>query len=578
MQPKQKHNNMNTNLKRRKFLRNSLLTAGGLVLAPNFISCSDDKIDTNTREIPLNLKLSNFNEGVASFDPTDSQVIIWTRYTTNEPYVSVIWQLSKDSQFKNIIRENVVSTNSDRDYTIAVEIRDLQENQKLYYRFINKKDETVSPVGETIIFGSNTSKVKLAVASCSNYAYGYFNVYELISKSDADVVIHLGDYIYEYGEKEYGSFRTPAPKKEAISLNDYRTRYKQYRTDKKLMELHRKKPFICVWDDHEVANDTYKDGAENHQPTEGNFLDRKKAALKAYGEYLPNTTNLVDKNIIYRNLKIGNLIDLIMLDTRIIGRDKQLDYANYYNAKGQFDIAKFKKQWLNPERTILGKTQRSWFAKQMAGANAKWQIIGQQVLMGKMLMPAELLPILAKILKEVDASGSASPQTFKYFQSVISQLVVIKTRLLKGDPTLKPEEIARVKTVLPYNLDAWDGYFVEREMMLSTFKGKKVAVLAGDTHNAWQSDLKDKDGNKMAVELATSSISSPGLEVYLGAGAKKMEQVFQLLIDDLNYVNTSERGFMELTVTASSINTEWIFVDTVTDKKYSSAVKHKFNM
>lgn len=569
---------MNTNLKRRKFLRNSLLTAGGLVLAPNFISCSDDKIDTNTREIPLNLKQSNFNEGVASFDPTNSQVIIWTRYTTNEPYVSIVWQLAKDSQFKNIVRENVVSTNSDRDYTIAVEVRDLQENQKLYYRFINKKDETVSPVGETITFGSNSSKVKLAVASCSNYAYGYFNVYELINKSDADVVIHLGDYIYEYGEKEYGSFRTPAPKKEAISLNDYRTRYRQYRADKKLMELHRKKPFICVWDDHEVANDTYKDGAENHQPNEGSFSDRKKAALKAYGEYLPNTTNLVDKNIIYRNLKIGNLIDLIMLDTRIIGRDKQLDYANYYNAKGQFDIAKFKKQWLNPERTILGKTQRNWFAKQMAGANAKWQIIGQQVLMGKMLMPAELLPVLAKILKEVDASGSASPQTFKYFQNVISQLVVIKTRLLKGDPTLKPEEIARVKTVLPYNLDAWDGYFIEREMMLSTFKGKKVAVLAGDTHNAWQSDLKDKDGNKMAVELATSSISSPGLEVYLGAGAKKMEQVFQLLIDDLNYVNTSERGFMKLTVTASSINTEWIFVDTVTDKKYSSSVKHKFNM
>lgn len=561
---------MKTNIKRRSFLRNSLLATGGLLLVPNFISCKDDDIDE--LPIPDNLAEKNFEQGVASFDPTNSQVIIWTRYSTKQTSATLIWQIAKDKNFKDVVRQAEVTTDASRDFTVAVEIKDLDAGQKLYYRFVSADDKAASPVGETLTFSESINEVKLAVASCANFAYGYFNVYEEIKKSDADVVIHLGDYIYEYGEKTYGSFRTPEPKGEIISLDDYRTRYRQYRSDEQLKELHRKKPFICVWDDHEVANDTYKDGAENHQEDEGSFTSRKQSALKAYSEYLPNMTNLVDNSIIYRNLKIGSLVDLIMLDTRIIGRDKQLEYSAFYGENGAFDSAAFQQAWLNPQRTLLGTTQLGWLESELAASNSTWQIIGQQVLMGKMLIPAELLTLLAKLLAEVSATGSASEETFNLFKTSITELVTIKTRALQNDPTLTAEEKARIETVLPYNLDAWDGYFMERERILASFKSKNVVVLAGDTHNAWYSDLKDNSGEKVAVEVATSSVSSPGLETYLGASATDLEAALGLLIDDLQYGNLSQRGYMKLTVTAAGIQTDWNFVDTVTNKTYSNSI------
>ncbi|MBE7685877.1 alkaline phosphatase [Tenacibaculum piscium] len=563
---------MATTIKRRNFLKNTLLASGGILLATNFISCNDD--DEITNPIPDNLSEENFKEGVASFDPTNSQVIIWTRYTTDKSSVAITWQVATDIKFKNIVRQSEVITDASRDYTIAIEVKELAENQKLYYRFINIKDKTTSVIGETLTFGTKTSDVKLAVTSCANYAYGYFNVYEAINKSEAEVIVHLGDYIYEYGENTYGSFRTPNPKGEIISLDDYRTRYRQYRSDNKLKELHQKKPFICIWDDHEVANDSYKDGAENHQENEGSYTVRKNSALQAYSEYLPNTTNIVDNAIIYRNLKIGNLADLILLDTRIIGREKQLNYADFYTSKGEFDIPSFQKEWLNPNRTMLGTTQKTWVTNQIKTSNASWQIIGQQVLMGKMLMPAELLPILARVSAEAETKGGASAATFGAFQKAITELVIIKTRFLKKDPSLTPQEIARIKTVLPYNLDAWDGYFMEREALLASFKNKKVVVLAGDTHNAWQSDLTNANGDKVGVELATSSVSSPGLEKYLGEGALQLEKALQLLVDDLKYSDFSQRGFMELHINQASVVSNWKYVSTVISETYTTKTGH----
>lgn len=563
---------MSTNLKRRNFLKNSLLVASGIILAPNFISCS--KNDEFVLKIPANLKKENFKEGVASFDPTNNQIIIWTRYTSQNSFVNLIWQLSTDITFNSVIREGQITTDASRDYTAAIEIKNLDEGLKLFYRFVSVDDETTSAIGETLTFSGNNTEVKMAVTSCANYAYGYFNVYEAINKSEVDVVVHLGDYIYEYGKDTYGSLRVPEPKKEVITLDDYRVRYRQYRSDSKLKELHQKKPFICIWDDHEVTNDSYKDGAQNHQSNEGSYAVRKNSALQAYSEYLPNTTNIVDKAIIYRNLKIGNLIDLILLDTRIIGRDKQLEYSNFYSSKGKFDAVGFQKEWLNPSRTMLGKRQKEWFKNQLNSSNSVWQIIGQQVLMGKMLMPAELLPILSKVLGEVAATGSALPATFKAFQVAIIELVTIKTKLLRDDKTLTEEELARVKTVLPYNLDAWDGYFIEREDLLATFENKKVIVLAGDTHNAWHSDLTNIAGDKLGVELATSSISSPGLEKYLGKGVLEFEQALQILIDDLSYSNFSERGFMELTINKASVVSEWKYVSTVANEIYTIKTGH----
>lgn len=562
---------------RRKFIVNTLLATGGVILAPNFISCANDDDVTDDSSLPDNLILDNFNQGIASFDPTSSQVIIWTRYTTSNNTASILWQISTDSSFETVLRSDTVETDASRDFTVAIEIQELAAGQKLYYRFINVEDETVSAVGETITLPENASEIKMAVCSCSNYPAGLFNVYEAMAESDADVIVHLGDYIYEYGAGQYGTNdtteglgRTPEPSTEILSLDEYRARYKQYRGDLQLQLAHQKKPFICVWDDHEIANDTYISGAENHQDSEGSFADRKQAATQAYSEYLPLKTT--DINLIYRSLNIGNLVHLIMLDTRVVGRDKQLNYANYYDNTGNFDAVAFQTDWLNPTRTILGVTQRDWLMGELASSTASWQVLGQQVLMGKMMLPAELLGTLAQIIAEVDATGSASPETFGYFQTQVLTLVQLKTRYLQGDPTLTEADITRLLTVLPYNLDAWDGYPTEREMIFAAMEGKKVICLAGDTHNAWYSNLTDASGKEVGKEFATSSVSSPGLEEYLGVDITTItafQQAFGLLIDDLNYLNASQRGYVLATFTASSATSEWIFVNTIASPSFN---------
>lgn len=570
-------------LNRRNFLRSSLLASGSIFLAPVIVSCSNDD-DNSTQENLDGLVIRNFDYGVASFDPTASSIIIWTRYA--KAAVEITWQVAKDIAFKEVIRQGKATINAASDNTLAVEVQGLSSNSKFYYRFFNNSLKDTSVIGETITlpaFTDNVSNVKLAVASCSNYPAGLFNVYAAMAKSDADVILHLGDYIYEYAPGQYGTNASTAafnrahkPNREIISLEDYRERYRQYRSDVNLQLAHQKKPFICVWDDHEIANDTYKDGAENHQPeTEGSFEARKRAALQAYSEFIPLKTGKDTR--IYRSFDFGNILSLHMLDTRVIARDKQLNYKDYTNANG-FDANGFMQAYMNPNRQLMGQEQLGWLAGQMNSSKASWQVLGQQVLMAKMLVPAEFLMIVNTIMAEIEKTGSASAASLGALQKVIGELVVIKTRMIKGDPTLTEAEKARVTTVLPYNLDAWDGYAVEREKLYSLCKGKKVMTLAGDTHNAWYSQMKTQTGDIVGYELATSSISSPGMETYLGLSndmtqARQLEQVMPLLIDELDYVNLSDRGYLYVDYSSAGAKAEWRFVDTVFSATYAVQTK-----
>lgn len=554
-------------LSRRRFLINSILTTGGLLLAPNFISCTND--DT-IFGVPEDYSPDNFAHGVASFDPTHNQVIIWTRYNTSESEAKIYWQVAYDSQFETVFRSGEVITDASRDYTIAIELQNLEADKKLYYRFFNQQDRSVSVIGETITLPITTDLIKLAVCSCSNYPAGLFNVYKAMATSDADIIVHLGDYIYEYGQGQYGTNefttslnRSHEPANEIITLAEYRMRYKQYRSDKNLQLAHQKKPFICVWDDHEITNDTYKDGAENHQPNEGSFEARKADAIKAYSEFLPLRSS--NTSLIYRNFNIGNLVNLIMLDTRVIARDKQLEYSNYIDASGNFNSTSFQTDWLNPNRTLLGTTQRNWLISQVNSSTARWQVLGQQVLMGKMFIPAEMLLGLGAVV-------GGSPTALQQFQQTLTQLVSIKLRYQNGDPTLTNAEIARITTVLPYNLDAWDGYPVEREILFNSFAGKKVVCLAGDTHNAWYNNLVDNSSNEIGKEFATASVTSPGLEYYLGIDAASIsgfENAMQILINDLNYMNSSDRGYLTLTFTPSNVESKWNFVSTIFTENFT---------
>ncbi|OUD36274.1 alkaline phosphatase [Flavobacterium sp. FPG59] len=564
---------MKSNFSRRDFLKNSLLFSGGVLLAPNFISCSKD--DEPINQAPTDLKLSNFNEGVASFDPTATSIILWTRYTASKSgSVNLSWEISTDAKFSQVLRQGKVVTDETRDFTIAVDVQGLPSNKSFYYRFYNVMTKEVSVIGETITLPSSSdtiSQVRMAVCSCANFAAGLFNVYEAMAKSDVDVIVHLGDYIYEYGAGEYGTNqytsslgRTHVPAKEIITLDDYRARYKQYRKDEKLKLAHQKKPFIAVWDDHEITNDTYKDGAQNHQPNEGDFSARKLAALKAYSEYIPLKTG--NDSRIYRDFHFGNLLSLYMLDTRVIARDKQLEYATYFSSNGSFNATAFQTDLLNPSRQLLGAEQLGWLGSKIASSTSKWQVLGQQVLMTKMMLPSELLMLMAQINGEIDALGSAQPATLQAFQASVGGLVTIKSRILANDPTVSAADKLRLSTVLPYNLDAWDGYPVEREKLFALLNGKKMVTLAGDTHNAWQGELKSSSNKVVGLELATSSVTSPGLETYLGLGGTQLaqfEQALNLLIDDLEYSNLSKRGYLKATFSASDVKAEWFFATTV---------------
>lgn len=560
---------MTAKISRRELIQKSLFGFGALSLSAGFTGCNDSS-DQETATLQV-----SFEHGVASGDPLQDRVILWTRLTPSESSarLQVTWEIALDQQFKQIIKTDKVTTTASQDFTVKVDATGLKPDQSYFYRFIF--GDKVSPVGQTKTLPSSATKVSFAVCSCSNYPAGYFYVYREMAKQNVDVVIHLGDYIYEYGADGYAAEdaaklgRTLAAdnNKEIIKLDDYRKRYALYRKDKDLQALHHRHPFIVIWDDHELANDAWREGAENHQPNEGSFLERKLAALQAYFEWMPIRPVDDQHTKIYRQFDFGNLVQLTMLDTRIIARDEQLDYANYMTANG-LDIAKFQADLTNPARTLMGYTQRDWLIGKLQQSTANWNVLGQQILMTKMLVPAELLLALAEI-----TAGNPSADTLNKMNAQITELVTLKVRLQKGDPTLTAQEKARVLTVAPYNLDAWDGYFAEREIVYAALAQlkKKVVVLAGDTHNAWSSNLYSKDGAFVGVELATSSVSSPGLEKYLNIPLAQLQQfefAFTTLIDELNYCNLNQRGYLIVQFDAAQVQSQWIYVDSIKKPEY----------
>lgn len=551
-------------LSRRDFLKASAMGMGAVVISTGLAGCV---LDSNDKR-----KIS-FSQGVASGDPLQDGVILWTRAVPeglSGRDVEVSWEVATDAGFLDLTHSGRTRARARHDYTLKVDVRGLIPGQRYYYRFRTARNTSPSGVTRTLPEGP-VSKVKLAVVSCSNYPAGYFNVYrEIATLDDVDAVVHLGDYIYEYSSDpdSYGAADAEAMGRtfpadnnlELLELEDYRRRYAIYRGDDSLRELHRKVPFIVVWDDHEVANDTWKNGAENHNAGEGDFSDRKLDALRAYFEWMPiRPVTEGDRETIFRTFRFGDLVDLHMLDTRIIGRDEQLAYTNYLTQTG-IDAARFAADVGDPNRTMLGAEQRLWLETAFAGSTALWQVLGQQVLMGRMTLPAELL------------AGIINPDP-AVLLPLFGELANLKGRYLGGDPSLTDAEIARIETVLPYNLDAWDGYYVEREVILETARQlqKNLVVLAGDTHNAWANNLRTQNGDQVGVEFATAGVSSPGLEDYLQlpeAAVPDAEAAIRLLVDDLDYLNVNQRGYMLVTFTPEEARADWRFVSTVKNRDY----------
>ncbi|ELI5414272.1 alkaline phosphatase D family protein [Vibrio parahaemolyticus] len=542
-------------LSRRDFMKVVSSTA----VATGLIGCGSD--DNESVAV-------SFEHGVASGDPTQTQVIIWTRVTTAASYVDVSWQVASDIEFLNVVQSGVFSTDTGRDFTVKVDVQNLNANSQYYYRFM--VGEMMSEVGQTQTLPEDgVEKASMAVVSCANYPAGYFHVYREIlnqhEQSPFDVVLHLGDYIYEYGAGGYASEdaaalgREPSKGTECITLDDYRKRYAQYRQDADLQALHAKLPMIAVWDDHELANDTWKNGAENHQDDEGRFIDRRAAAAAAWTEWLPVRENTFSNMLIYRQFSFGNLVNLMMLDTRLVGRDKPLDYFSL-SAPTMEAIGGLVAQSRSADRELLGTEQLAWLMKEFNTHDAKWNVLGQQVLMSRMELPSSVMTAMFQLFTSTEEKKTEA-------------LLAVNTAITGylADPSADPIS-------LPYNLDAWDGYYVEREKVYQLAKASSgnFVCLAGDTHNAWASELKDVSNNPIGVEFATSSVSSPGLEEYLAldpVAIAQMEYTLPHLVSELQWADIKQRGFMRVTFTADAAQSTWYLVSTIKDKKYQVTTK-----
>lgn len=525
---------------------------------------------------------AEFNFGVASGDPLADRVILWTharRPGSNEP-VALRWEVAEDAAFDRVVASGTVTASSASGHTAKVDATGLAPGRSYHYRF--SAGLTRSPVGQTRTLPETTQELRLAVMSCSNYPAGFFNVYAEVARSDAQYAIHLGDYIYEYAADGYASAgaaalgRRSVPATELISLADYRERHAQYKSDPDAKNLHARLPMIAVWDDHELANDAFKDGAENHSPaTEGSWAARRAAALQAYHEWMPIRSGS-ELGRIYRSFNFGQLVHLHMLDTRLAGRDVQVDIGALAGLAGAAAQGAALAAFASPTRQLLGAEQLAWLQGQLATSPASWQVLGQQVLMGRMEFPVSVLAALN--------STDTSPAAVAAGTAAITAYLTAKaTPAASRTPAQAALMNPATNPLLGYNLDAWDGYPAARETLLATVRqlGRKLVVLAGDTHNAWHSALTLKGlanpaqaGVKVGEEFATPSVSSPGLESYLPLPSAQVKSIFESVVDDLRWIEPARRGFLKMRFTPTEAVGEWIFIDTITSRSYVASTGH----
>lgn len=569
--------------------RSFIASAGGVIaaaaLATNLPGCSS------------NQPPAEFLYGVASGDPLADRVILWThaKVANSTESVGLTWQVASDANFSTIVQSGRASATADTGFTVKVDATGLSAGNTYYFRFIDDAG-VVSRVGTTrTLPKSDATSVKLAVFSCSLYSAGYFNAYDAAAKSDAAYALHLGDYIYEYSAdpSNYGNTnavslgRVTDPAGETVTLEDYRKRFAKYRTDASLQAVHARMPFITIWDDHEFANNAWVGGAENHSPSQGDWNTRKNNAAKAYHEWMPIRTDASGNLLkIYRRFDFGNLMSLHMLDTRIEGRDQQ--YDNFGDADGGITrYATALGSGSDATHRMISTTQQTWLTDGFTTSTAAWQVLDNQDIMARMWFPAHVLQAQSAVF------ANPTPANQQAVVTAISDYLTAKaTRFAAGAGALTPTQAGllnpSINPRLPYNLDAWDGYPLQREAIFQTAKAasKKLVTLSGDSHNAWFSNLTTLAGDKVGWEFAGSSVSSPGFEsVGLGTLAPSLDGtalVPQLgasvvgaglgLVDDLAYVDTVRRGYLLMTVTSSSMKGEYVFVDTIQSTTYTASV------
>ncbi|MEZ4247574.1 MAG: alkaline phosphatase D family protein [Polyangiales bacterium] len=442
-----------------------------------------------------------FLHGVASGDPLPDAVILWTRVTPEaDGPVEVEWRVCTDPEARDVVVEGTFVTGPERDYTVKVDVTGLSPATTYYYRFR-------APGGRSLVGRTRTApqgaveRARFGVVSCASLGHGWFHVYRHLADEDLDAVLHLGDYIYEYGTDDYGSERVYEPSHEIVSLADYRMRYAQYRRDRDLQAIHQQHAFVCIWDDHETTNDSYRDGAENHQADEGAWAERKAAAYQAYMEWLPVREQEVGK--IWRSFAWGQLADLFMLDTRLWGRDAQPEESEEAG---------------DPTRQLLGEDQERWLSDGLLASTATWKLIGQQVMVGQL--------------------NTGSPTMFSPFNlDQWDGYAAARVRLL--------DLLASVDDPVVLTGDIHSHWAIE---------------LTEDPFDPETYDPATGEGS-VGVEFVTSGVSSPALPDERLGGS--LEEGLRRNNPHMKHINFVKRGWITLDVTPSTVQADFWEIDGV---------------
>ncbi|MFE7800258.1 alkaline phosphatase D family protein [Nocardia sp. NPDC057440] len=489
-----------------------------------------------------------FRHGVASGDPLPDAVILWTRVTVSDAATpgsgvgeaaAVRWEVAADERFASLVTAGTTTATADSDHTVKIDVSGLAPGTRYYYRFT--AFGVTSRVGRTRTApaaSATPDRLRFGVVSCANWEAGYFGAYRhLAARTDLDAVVHLGDYIYEYGRGAYGgrngSVRPHDPANEIVTLADYRIRHAQYKTDPDLMTLHALVPFICTWDDHESADNSWSGGSSHHNPAlQGDWQDRRAASARAYLEWMPVRTSGSGADVqIYRRLRFGTLAELSMLDLRSYRDQESKPGAGWREVD-------------NPARTITGKAQMEWLTAGLASAPVRWKLVGNSVMIAPLVFP----PL------EPATTGAVTT--------------------MMGVP----------QAGIPANSDQWDGYTADRQRLFRAITDQQVGdvvFLTGDIHSSWAADLPVDAANypggpTVGAEFVVPSVTSSSLGEIMKAPprtvAVPVEESIKSANHHLRYVELDSHGYGVLEVNPDQTQMDWFYLTDVADP--NSGVHH----
>ena len=484
-----------------------------------------------------------------------------------EAVVEVDWVLATDADFINVVARGRYATDQGRDHTVKIVVDNLDPGQEYFYQFA--VNGSTSAVGRTHTLPvGHIEQLVLAVVTCSNYPFGYFNAYDAIANDPSiDLVVHLGDYIYEYDADGFGGEagkrigRIHDPRHETVSLDDYRKRHAQYKSDQGSLAMHAAHPLIVIWDDHETANNPWMGGAKNHQREEGSWAIRRAASLQAYYEWLPirdpGSGGAPEKY--WRHYKFGDLASLITLESRHTGRSQQIEYGEHLEG---IDSPEQARKFLNsvigaPNRSMLSQEMERFLGSELeesVRSDRRWRIIGNQSVMAKSIVPALNEAMFAKLRNELDGEGA----------EILRNL----TRL---------GELG-----LPEDMDTWDGYPAARERFYQIAKDagvRDLLVLSGDSHSYWANSLYDGQDRAMGIELGTTGISSPRSLLALGAeGMKRFDQLNAANNREIEWTDGRHLGFIHLTIDHHGAHANFVAVSDVESRRYTTQTIHSVDI